>query len=61
LEEDRRKMEVVKKEGKSNEDKLADEKRKKQRIKEEIPQYGYLAFTVVRIPNLAIGTVTGNI
>jgi len=54
-------MEVAKKEGKINEEKLADGKSKKQRIREEIPQYGYLAFTIVRIPNIAIGTVTGNI
>ena len=43
-------MEVAKKEGKSNEEKLADGKRKKQRIREEMPQNGYLAFTAVRIP-----------
>ena len=53
-------MEVAKKEGKSNEEKLADGKRKKPRIREEMPKCCYLAFTAVRIPYLAIGTVTGN-
>ena len=50
-------MEVAKKEGKSKKEKLADGKRKKQRISEEMPQYSYLSFTAVRIPSLAIGTV----
>jgi len=50
-------MEVAKKEGKSKKEKLADGKRKKQRISEEMPQYSYLSFTAVRIPSPAIGTV----
>ena len=39
LEKDRRKMEVAKKEEKSKEEKLADGKRKKQRIRQEMAQY----------------------
>lgn len=61
MEKDRRKLEIAKKEGKSKEEKLADGKRKKQRIREEMPQYVYLAFTAFRIPSLAIGTVTRKI
>jgi len=41
LEKERRKMKVAKKEGKSKEEKLADGKRKKQRIREKTPHNGH--------------------
>jgi hypothetical protein len=53
-------MDVAKKEGKTKKENLAEVKSKKQRIRKEMPPYGYIVFTAVRNPSLAIGRVTRN-